>query len=1815
MGQDAKRNGNRWVREWDNPTGSGRVPNSSVLTNPQTPSPASDSKVLSSSAYGNPEKVAVESQLHLLRAVAEVSQALLAADNLQEGLLAAVRLLGNATGVDRVHVLRFEKSISAVVLNAEWARAGISPLSLIDAGPFSLTDYAEVFAVLLSGSVYHSPLREKSGANRDLNERTATFTDLHVPIFVRGDFWGILNLDDCTTERTWTTGEVELLQAAAAAVASSVVRETAEREKIEAVTREREIAATQLVAELTRANDALQAVTDSISKSSDLHEIIPLVLRQVARTFSVQAVAFYELEQEVIQLRYWCRDGAVLNHSRLLTLDPDGPHAMLRKLAEGFSVPRQYLGDFEQRARRGATFINHLQGTGHPTVDGWALANGWEFELNAPCFSGNKVQGALCIYRSSDRPYSALDVSLAESLARQLALAIQVDRLGAEVREVLLTREREHALAMRSADLKQINDALSSSVAGMAAAATITGIEEVALRETMRVTGADAGAVYRRLPGTTQFKVALVHTEQRLAQGDEASNFPPAREICEVSGTDRQGYFAALCRGVWQKQTMASPLAVDLPLIFEYCRDAGLNSIWDVPLGIEGEICGYVSLWYRGEISSGESTNAAVRALATQAGLALELARMAEQSQEIAKAHEVLRRSRERLSGLADIDDFLLQVVISAAEVAGAVGGGIGLLSPNRDALDVIVAVDNSGPEEALISRPELHSSLPLEGAVKQAWERIVQAPGYWSAGPDHPSMVSHYRAYHESRAHQQTVHLVISIQGVAVGFLALSFLSTDPLLPHRLEMLKALADHAALALEVSQMAAMARERAVATEREQFAERRAAELTEINRALQVRDTLLSAAAEASRLLLESADIGTVLPQVLELMGRTALWSRAKIIVEELAENGEVVHRVAAEWVAEGITSHLAHPLYGRVPNSIAQQIVALLHSGQPYWFPSDNLPTPLQEIFRALEIRTTAVVPIFIDAVYFGVIVFDDCVTERSPSSHELDTLRTVSRIIAAAIQRGQLVDAVARERERAAEERAETLRRQNTLLVVANEASRMLLIGPDDLGGYQEMLAQLGHHFDLDRVAVARLQLDKNDTVPWCEIEHEWTAPGVRRQMDDLNLRRNRFAMDQGDLERFLGGEILQGHLAQIPEFALEDQLACGFKSGLAIPLFIGGQVWGVLGGDNCRYPRRWDTNELSILRLVGDALSANEQRSQSEAMHRDFVALERQQAAEERATQLANANQALQRTLAQLAAQPDPQDFLGVVLVEACRKVNADGGQLALVEEDNQSVVTFAHYSNERLQPLAHYPARIQARELGALSVLERCGGPRFFDLDTEAHLFWPGTVEWHRSFGTEDVLVVPMMSGPRLVGYMGFAFRQSVTLLPEVAELLTAFAHQAALASELIRLGRTKHETALAQERERAAEQRVAELARTNRTLQRSVDALAMEPNLEQALGHVLAAMSEHLGSRSAALWMFDEVQELFVISLVFLDGKILAASDAEGYLPPGDWKELRTISFNRHTRERRPVIYQVGDDSSFPEKYRAYLHQHLVRSVLGVPLLIGDEIVGHLTMRFEKRESFSQEEMELAQAIAHQAGLALRLVRLGELGRRAAVMEERTRLARDIHDTLAQGFTAINAHLQAVGDQMTPADRHHLEIARELALQNLTTARHSVRSLRPHEMTERSLKDALGGLVEQFRKQVQEELVFNVSPDHMPALEETVEAELFRIAQEALNNCVRHARAQLVEVTLRVTPSGAVMLTVRDNGCGFDLSLWQQSRGKDVLKGGFGMTSMSERARRIDASLTIISEPGFGTEVTVAWPSRIESLDGGGDHEQR
>lgn len=222
-------------------------------------------------------------------------------------------------------------------------------------------------------------------------------------------------------------------------------------------------------------------------------------------------------------------------------------------------------------------------------------------------------------------------------------------------------------------------------------------------------------------------------------------------------------------------------------------------------------------------------------------------------------------------------------------------------------------------------------------------------------------------------------------------------------------------------------------------------------------------------------------------------------------------------------------------------------------------------------------------------------------------------------------------------------------------------------------------------------------------------------------------------------------------------------------------------------------------------------------------------------------------------------------------------------------------------------------------------------------------------------------------------------------------------------------------------------------------------------------------------------------------------------------------------------------------------------------------------------------------------ELDAALAENAVLHARLV---AQAREAGVLDERARMAREIHDTLAQGLTGIVTQLEASASDDPEVRRRHVDTARALARESLAEARRSVEALAPGRLADAQLPEAIRAMAKDWSETTRVAVHVDVTGDPVPLLPE-IEVTLFRVAQESLANVGRHARASRAGLTLSYMDD-VVVLDVRDDGVGL---------GPDHTP-GFGLAAMEQRVRRVSGTLVVEggeAGSGDGTAVSATVPA--------------
>jgi two-component system, NarL family, sensor kinase len=362
----------------------------------------------------------------------------------------------------------------------------------------------------------------------------------------------------------------------------------------------------------------------------------------------------------------------------------------------------------------------------------------------------------------------------------------------------------------------------------------------------------------------------------------------------------------------------------------------------------------------------------------------------------------------------------------------------------------------------------------------------------------------------------------------------------------------------------------------------------------------------------------------------------------------------------------------------------------------------------------------------------------------------------------------------------------------------------------------------------------------------------------------------------------------------------------------------------------------------------------------------------------------------------------------------------------------------------------------------------------------------------------------------------------------------------------------------------------------------------EALNSSPDVRQALERTLGLVADLLGLRTGWVWLVDQET-----------GRFYDAVERE--LPPYLQERVRMAGRRNcwciegfRDGELLPTNIDVMECSRLQPAFRGKSASMAagLRYHASIPLYFQDKRLGIMNVTGPEWRKLTPDELRLLSTIAYQVGIAIERARLAEDATRLARAEERARIAREIHDTLAQGLTAIALNIECAMHRLESRPeqaRERLESALAMARENLEEARRSVLDLRATPLAGRPLAEALAALARAFTSETG--ITVRVQADPKLQLPLRMEAELFRIAQEALTNVRKHARARGVEVGLQ-RRGHYVTLSIRDDGRGFA----RQDRSDDR----HGIIGMRERAKLLGGRLHVSSREGEGTRVAARVP---------------
>jgi PAS domain S-box-containing protein len=903
--------------------------------------------------------------------------------------------------------------------------------------------------------------------------------------------------------------------------------------------------------------------------------------------------------------------------------------------------------------------------------------------------------------------------------------------------------------------------------------------------------------------------------------------------------------------------------------------------------------------------------------------------------------------------------------------------------------------------------------------------------------------------------------------------------------------------------------------------------------------------LLSTIAQVANLLLRSTDYTIILPDVMRLLGEAVGCDRCSVI-QEIPGSDEIYALV--EWSRPGINLTLETTL--EMESLMVWSNFTSLHEqyarGESTNFLVADIEEPGRSILSAQGCTSMLIVPIMVAGKCWGEIGFDNCGEPRLYDDAEIAILRIAADSLAAAIER-QAKDEELR--------KSEALYR--SLFDISNEGIYYSQFNPPVQINLSipEQIEQCYQRFCLTKA---------NDTFA--------QMYGLERGEDMIGLKLSDVYLEASEKNQaFIRAVVENGH--RVRNMESEEIDANGRKR-----YFLNSVINQI---ENNVAVGSWGTQiDITELREAQQALlqAERERVAQLEDYNQQLRSreywLEATALAANALVSYPTLETALNEAL-RLIGETVGCDRAGIL--QHIQDETGTGFVRAIHEWNSQN--TFSQLTTDHIafswsaMGLEDWLVRGQAGEL--------CGGL----LDELPEPFRSIQAE----LDVQATYNVPIFVAGQFWGVLGIDYCGEPKRL--IAAEVGIFKTIANCIGSAIERQRTQQALLEAEQR------RVAELAKTNRALKNSIDRLAADPDLNAFLGHVLQAIAQELNAPVVEHWL-DTADNQSYLNLSCCRGELLTSKQqADDPRVQGIHVTPDLMEHTNLLKRQRPCVFEdlVNDPrqravfDSIGFDLAAWSTKHNVQKYIHLPLLLGDESIGTLCIYIPGDRTFSQEQIELMQALAQQATLAIALTRLAEESHQLAIIRDRTHLAREIHDTLAQGYAGILMQIQAANflKQQPDQAKVHLDRACVLAREGIADARRSVWLLQQESEAYSDVSHILVQLVEQMSigAGIKPTVTIEGNPHNVPP---DTGMHLLRITQESLNNALRHAKASKISIHLHYT-SNQLQMTIQDDGCGFE---------SEASTSGFGIKGMGQRADLIGAELQIHSQRDRGTQIELS-----------------
>ena len=459
-----------------------------------------------------------------------------------------------------------------------------------------------------------------------------------------------------------------------------------------------------------------------------------------------------------------------------------------------------------------------------------------------------------------------------------------------------------------------------------------------------------------------------------------------------------------------------------------------------------------------------------------------------------------------------------------------------------------------------------------------------------------------------------------------------------------------------------------------------------------------------------------------------------------------------------------------------------------------------------------------------------------------------------------------------------------------------------------------------------------------------------------------------------------------------------------------------------------------------------------------------------------------------------------------------------------------------------------------------------------------------------EFIQAEGLERIFGAPLVAKGKIVGGIVLNTREDHSLTEEEESLLIAVGQQIGLAIENARL----LELERAQHAEAHRRQEVAE------GMRETLAVLNSDSPLQRTLSFIITQACRLMQCDASSLFQFESpggdlvIQASHGLTPEYARSVRFKVGQGGAGHALADRKPMPVPDADEAVRAMRAAP-QGSVDREDVDSLERMIRDTGFHAILSVPLVVQNEGYGGITLYYRDPRPFSNEDVQLATMLGVQAAMAIENARLRERAGQSAAVEERNRLARELHDSVAQSLYSVTLYAEAAARLVAAGETAEVsEHLRELG----TTARDALREMRllifelsPPALEKSSLADAIQARLDAVESRGGMSVQLRV--EGTERLGRQCRQELYQVAQEALNNALKHSRAQSVRILLEYGET-QTRLSIRDDGVGFRVEQAQKS-------GGLGLRSMRERVERLGGALAVESQPSGGTLVCVTAPA--------------